>query len=77
MTVSKDCRQRSATQVMLPLEDRFEVIKEIGDGSFGSVALARVRGAGASVARRGTMVSLSHSSVSPVRIDQVRLLSKQ
>jgi meiosis induction protein kinase IME2/SME1 len=33
------------------------VIKEIGDGSFGSVALARVRGAGASVARRGTMVS--------------------
>lgn len=42
---------------MVPLEDRFEVIKEIGDGSFGSVALARVRGAGASVARRGTMVS--------------------
>ena len=38
------------------LEERFEVIKEIGDGSFGSVALARVRGAGASVARRGTMV---------------------
>jgi meiosis induction protein kinase IME2/SME1 len=42
---------------MVPLEDRFEVIKEIGDGSFGSVALARVRGAGASVARRGTLVS--------------------
>jgi meiosis induction protein kinase IME2/SME1 len=42
---------------MLPLEDRFEVIKEIGDGSFGSVALARVRGAGSTVARRGTMVS--------------------
>lgn len=42
---------------MVPLEDRFEVIKEIGDGSFGSVALARVRGAGAGVARRGTMVS--------------------
>lgn len=33
------------------------MIKEIGDGSFGSVCLARVRGAGASVARRGTMVS--------------------
>ena len=26
------------------LEDRFEVLKDIGDGSFGSVALARVRG---------------------------------
>lgn len=39
------------------LEDRFEVLKDIGDGSFGSVVLARVRGAGASVARRGTVVS--------------------
>ncbi len=58
MTVAIDCIPRSAAQVMVPLEDRFEVIKEIGDGSFGSVALARVRGAGASVARRGTMVSL-------------------
>ena len=38
------------------LEDRFEVLKDIGDGSFGSVALARVRTAGASVARRGTLV---------------------
>lgn len=41
----------------MALEDRFEVLKEIGDGSFGSVALARVRTAGASVARRGTVVS--------------------
>ncbi|MBE3044565.1 hypothetical protein IMZ48_18755 [Candidatus Bathyarchaeota archaeon] len=41
----------------LALEDRFEVLKEIGDGSFGSVVLARVRGAGSSVARRGTVVS--------------------
>jgi meiosis induction protein kinase IME2/SME1 len=38
------------------LEDRFELIKEIGDGSFGSVALARVRTAGAHIARRGTLV---------------------
>ena len=38
------------------LEDKFEIIKDIGDGSFGSVALARVRSAGANVARRGTMV---------------------
>ena len=38
------------------LEDRFELLKEIGDGSFGSVALARVRTAGAHIARRGTLV---------------------
>jgi meiosis induction protein kinase IME2/SME1 len=41
----------------MSLEDRFEVLKEIGDGSFGSVVLARVRTAGANVARRGTVVS--------------------
>lgn len=39
------------------LEDRFEVMKEVGDGSFGSVAVARVRTAGSNIARRGTMVS--------------------
>ena len=42
----------------LCLEDNFELLKEIGDGSFGSVALARVRTAGAHIARRGTMVSV-------------------
>ena len=30
--------------VAQPLEKRFEVIKDVGDGSFGSVVLARVRG---------------------------------
>jgi hypothetical protein len=40
------------------LEDRFEVLKDIGDGSFGSVVLARVRGAGSNIARRGTVVSI-------------------
>ncbi|CAI4217303.1 unnamed protein product [Parascedosporium putredinis] len=40
------------------LEDRFEVLKEIGDGSFGSVVLARVRSAGSNVARRGTVVAI-------------------
>lgn len=44
------------------LEDRFEVLKDIGDGSFGSVVLARVRGAGASVARRGTVVSWARTN---------------
>jgi len=57
MTASMEYNQPSAPRTQLPLEDRFEIIKEIGDGSFGSVALARVRGAGANVARRGTMVS--------------------
>lgn len=42
----------------MALEDRFEVLKEIGDGSFGSVVLARVRTAASSVARRGTVVAI-------------------
>jgi len=29
---------------MQPLEKRYEVIKSVGNGSFGSVVLARVRG---------------------------------
>ena len=45
------------------LEDRFEILKDdIGDGSFGSVALARVRTAGAHLARRGTTVRSSSPS---------------
>jgi meiosis induction protein kinase IME2/SME1 len=39
------------------LTDRFEILSDIGDGSFGTVALARVRAAGSGVARRGTVVS--------------------
>lgn len=58
MTVAQDLTRRGSTQVIngMALEDRFEVLKEIGDGSFGSVVLARVRSAGANVARRGTVV---------------------
>ncbi|KAI9934992.1 hypothetical protein ASPWEDRAFT_116532 [Aspergillus wentii DTO 134E9] len=59
MTVSYDYSSRSvAPTSMATLEDRFEVIKEIGDGSFGSVAVARVRTAGSNIARRGTMVAV-------------------
>ena len=59
MTVTYDQSLRAPPphQMATALEDRFEVMKEIGDGSFGSVVLARVRTAGANVARRGTMVS--------------------
>lgn len=56
MTITLDRSHQSAN--MATLEDRFHVMKEIGDGSFGSVALARVRTAGSSIAKRGTMVSL-------------------
>ena len=56
MTVAGDLTSRGQSQTQLALEDRFEVLKDIGDGSFGSVVLARVRTAGANVARRGTVV---------------------
>ncbi|KAI0142374.1 kinase-like protein [Hypoxylon sp. NC0597] len=59
MTVTHESHRGSSTpQSGFALEDRFEVLKEIGDGSFGSVALARVRTAGASVARRGTVIAI-------------------
>ncbi|KIV97734.1 hypothetical protein PV10_01445 [Exophiala mesophila] len=53
-----DYNSRASSYSLTALEDRFEVIKEIGDGSFGSVSLARVRANGASVARRNTMVAI-------------------
>ncbi|KAH8427534.1 Serine/threonine protein kinase [Aspergillus melleus] len=59
MTVTYDhsSLRSAAPTSMATLEDRFEVLKEVGDGSFGSVAVARVRTAGSNIARRGTMVS--------------------
>lgn len=59
MTVYDHSTRATAPTTVATLEDRFEIIKEIGDGSFGSVAVARVRTAGSNVARRGTMVSFS------------------
>ncbi|KAB8208789.1 Catalytic domain of Male germ cell-Associated Kinase-like Serine/Threonine Kinase [Aspergillus parasiticus SU-1] len=60
MTVSYDhsSLRNAAPTSMATLEDRFEVMKEVGDGSFGSVAVARVRTAGSNIARRGTMVAI-------------------
>lgn len=49
----------SGTSSNLALTDRFEILKDIGDGSFGSVVLAKVRSAGAGVARRGSVVCVS------------------
>jgi hypothetical protein len=56
MTVTYDPPSRRTNTSVASLEERFQVMKEVGDGSFGSVALARVRTAGAHIARRGTMV---------------------
>ncbi|KAI1132141.1 kinase-like domain-containing protein [Nemania abortiva] len=62
MTVAHDlAHRRSSTpqgSAPMALGDRFEVLKDIGDGSFGSVCLARVRAAGANVARRGTVIAI-------------------
>ena len=64
MAVSNDLTHRVSAQGQgqLALEDRFQVLQEIGDGSFGSVVLARVRTAGANVARRGSVVRTSSFS---------------
>lgn len=62
MTVAYDTNSyrgwSSNSQQALALEDKYEILKDIGDGSFGSVSLGRTRSAGASVVRRGTMVAI-------------------
>ncbi|EOD53077.1 Meiosis induction protein kinase [Neofusicoccum parvum] len=61
MTVAYDSSFRgwsSGSHGAVCLEDKFEVLKDVGDGSFGSVSLARVRSAGAHIARRGTLVAV-------------------
>lgn len=65
MAISTEYGQRPSSHANMALEDRFEIIKDIGDGSFGSVALARVRANGSSIARRGTMVSSDDSFFMP------------
>jgi serine/threonine protein kinase len=53
------------------------VMKEIGDGSFGSVALARVRTAGAHIARRGTLVCVTlHQRVVHIRLTRSQVAIK-
>lgn len=63
VTLEYPVRISSHAPVAQCLEDKFEILKEIGDGSFGSVSLARVRTAGSYVARRGSLVSWVLSSV--------------
>ncbi|PGH08515.1 CMGC/RCK/MAK protein kinase [Polytolypa hystricis UAMH7299] len=58
MTVAYDQSYRSQNMAAATLEEKFEVIKEVGDGSFGSVVLARTRTAGSHIARRGTMIAI-------------------
>lgn len=60
MTITYDATHRGWTQGSthgaVCLQDKFEILKDIGDGSFGSVTLARVRNGGSHIARRGTLV---------------------
>ncbi|KAL1306826.1 hypothetical protein AAFC00_005482 [Neodothiora populina] len=62
MTVAIDTSFRGWTSHPAPpsmtLDDKFEVLKDIGDGSFGSVVLARTRSAGAHLVRRNTLVAI-------------------
>ena len=61
MTVSVDFPSRTSSLGVMSsmcLDEKYEVVREIGDGSFGSVHLARVRTAGAHIAKRGTMASI-------------------
>jgi len=68
MTVASEYPVRTSSHAPVGqcLEDKFEILKEIGDGSFGSVSLARVRAAGSYVARRGSLVSSAHLSLANI-----------
>jgi len=70
MTVAIDSSLRgwssNQSSPAVTLQDKYEVVKEIGDGSFGSVCLGRTRSAGAHVVRRNTMVCFDRCpSVAP------------
>lgn len=62
MAIAHDFPVRSTSHAPAAtcLEDRFEILRDIGDGSFGTVVLARVRTAGANIARRGSVVCQAH-----------------
>lgn len=72
MAVSHEYSSRgNPSHSNLTLEDKFEVLKEVGDGSFGSVVVARVRTAGSHVARRGSLVGtipLPSLGISPMTV---------
>lgn len=60
MTVAIDAPFRSWSSHVIAaptLEDKYEILNDIGDGSFGSVVLGRTRSGGAHIARKGTLVS--------------------
>lgn len=69
MTVTYETPSRGTNTSLATLEERFQVIKEVGDGSFGSVAVARVRTAGSHIARRGTMVWTTKNDVAAIDYD--------
>ena len=77
MTVAYDLTHRGSgtpqSTTGTALEDRFEILKDIGDGSFGSVVLARVRSAGSNVARRGTVVSTARFDLVVTKADPFNL----
>lgn len=66
----------SSAQQAVCLEDKFEVIKDIGDGSFGSVALGRTRSAGAHIVRRGTLVCRIASLSLALRVRRPDVLTR-
>lgn len=80
MTVTYDMSHRgwsSSSHSAACLEDKFEILKDIGDGSFGSVALGRTRSAGAHLVRRGTMVSdLDSNAPLTANVDEIQVAIK-
>jgi hypothetical protein len=56
--LSDEACHRSLTLNYTALEDRLEVLEEIGDGNFGNVVCARVCAEGSDVAQPGSLVRI-------------------